>query len=542
MPLLNFEHQTLTCRDDESVLDALLRRGINVPFSCRKGVCHVCLQHCSEGPIPAESQAGLRTSLIEGRHFLPCMCKPQADMRIGMPVRSELFQTAQVVGKTMLSEDVCRILLEPAAQLDYRAGQFINLRRDDGVIRSYSLAGLPNDYLLELHIQRMDNGVLSNWLIDALEVGSEIEFQGPEGDCVLPEGGRPRALLLVGSGSGLAPLVGIAREALAGGGEQEIRLVHAAKSASGHYLHDTLTQMQRNHPGLRYIACLAPDAVAVDGQGRVRGAVLDVALPDAASVAGCEMFIAGSPDFVERVRGRALELGVPAESIHADPFVMRDLRKSDRTADHSHTNQRSAAADRAAETDAGPKDPPSSPALWSALGEGPLLHDILADFYTRVFADERLAPFFHATTRQRSIEKQYLFLRQVFTGEKVFFGDRPRNAHHWMVISDELFDYRMRLLERCMRDHGLAEAFVAQWTGAEEFYRSQIVKSAPIPRVMNGVALPLDGFGEVTLDSGTLCDACAREVHAGEHVRYHLRLGTTYCSDCMGAAAPAVAA
>lgn len=38
MPLLNFEHQTLTCRDDESVLDALLRRGINVPFSCRKGV------------------------------------------------------------------------------------------------------------------------------------------------------------------------------------------------------------------------------------------------------------------------------------------------------------------------------------------------------------------------------------------------------------------------------------------------------------------------------------------------------------------------
>lgn len=59
---------------------------------------------------------------------------------------------------------------------------------------------------------------------------------------------------------------------------------------------------------------------------------------------------------------------------------------------------------------------------------------------------------------------------------------------------------------------------------------------------MNGVALPLDGFGEVTLDSGTLCDACAREVHAGEHVRYHLRLGTTYCSDCMGAAAPAVAA
>jgi ferredoxin/truncated hemoglobin YjbI len=179
-----------------------------------------------------------------------------------------------------------------------------------------------------------------------------------------------------------------------------------------------------------------------------------------------------------------------------------------------------------------PDYPPADPGLWAALREGEMLMAALQELYERVFNDPRLSSFFEGVTRQRAIEKQYLFLRQVLTGEKVYFGDRPRNAHHWMVISDELFDHRANLMLDCLRAQGLPEDMVQRFHQVEEFYRRDIVKAAPVAKMMGDIELPLDGFEELTMDVGTLCDSCEREVEPGEKVIYHVRIGKVYCSDC----------
>ncbi len=172
------------------------------------------------------------------------------------------------------------------------------------------------------------------------------------------------------------------------------------------------------------------------------------------------------------------------------------------------------------------------PRLWAALQDGAKLTEILADFYTRVYADPRLSPFFEGVTKQRAIEKQYSFLRDKFCGTNEYFGDRPRNAHHWMVISDELFDYRERLMESCMRRAGLSDEMIAEWRSVEEVFRKQIVKSAPIPRKVRGIALPLEGYEPLELTVGCLCDGCEREVSVGEKIWYHVRTGKSFCSTC----------
>ena len=157
---------------------------------------------------------------------------------------------------------------------------------------------------------------------------------------------------------------------------------------------------------------------------------------------------------------------------------------------------------------------------------------MLRDFYGRVYQDAKLASFFEGVTQQRLVEKQYLFTRQILTGEKIYFGDRPRNTHHWMVISDDLFDYRAGIMKSCLREHGVPEPMVQRFMEIEEFYRRDIVKSAPFARIKGGREVPFEGFGEITLDVGTLCDACEREVAAGEQAIYHMRMGKIYCSDC----------
>jgi truncated hemoglobin YjbI len=183
----------------------------------------------------------------------------------------------------------------------------------------------------------------------------------------------------------------------------------------------------------------------------------------------------------------------------------------------------------------GPLKP--NPALWAALEEGAKLRVILEDFYTRVFADERLRPFFHGVTKDRVVDKQYGFLMEIFSGQHVYFGDRPRNAHHWMVISDELFDYRERLMEACMRDHGLADEHVGAWLAVHEVFRKQIVKAKAVPRRMAGVEMPLEGWAREALSSGGWCDGCQRVLEIGAVATYHRRTGATYCEGCTPAEA-----
>lgn len=173
------------------------------------------------------------------------------------------------------------------------------------------------------------------------------------------------------------------------------------------------------------------------------------------------------------------------------------------------------------------------PEMWEALEEGERLHAILEDFYCRVYADARLAPFFEGVTRKRAVEKQYNFLREKFTGEKCYFGDRPRNAHHWMVISHELFDYREELMESCLRRARLPDHLVKRWRALEEIFRKQIVKSAPFGKKLRGVELPFEGFDELDLALGFVCDGCAGELDAGARVHYHRRTGRTYCTSCV---------
>jgi truncated hemoglobin YjbI len=173
-----------------------------------------------------------------------------------------------------------------------------------------------------------------------------------------------------------------------------------------------------------------------------------------------------------------------------------------------------------------------NPVMWKALEEGALLGPILEHFYKLVFSDEKLAHFFDSSTQARARDKQFLFMKAIFTGEKCYFGERPRNAHSWMVISDDLFDYREDLLAKVLQKYGLNDELIKQWRAVDEVYRKQIVKAEPIVKRIDGVELPVDGYQSDIIDSGTVCDACEQAIDAGSEVSYHVRTGKTYCSGC----------
>ena len=56
---LEYQGEQYNCRENETVLQAFLRQGVDVPFSCGNGICHVCMQRCAEGDVPEVAQKGL---------------------------------------------------------------------------------------------------------------------------------------------------------------------------------------------------------------------------------------------------------------------------------------------------------------------------------------------------------------------------------------------------------------------------------------------------------------------------------------------------
>jgi ferredoxin-NADP reductase len=62
---------------------------------------------------------------------------------------------------------------------EYFAGQFVNLQRDDGLIRSYSIANVPQqDGILEFHIRRLPDGRFSEWMHDQIRIGNRYYVKG----------------------------------------------------------------------------------------------------------------------------------------------------------------------------------------------------------------------------------------------------------------------------------------------------------------------------------------------------------------------------
>jgi NAD(P)H-flavin reductase/truncated hemoglobin YjbI len=525
MTIIQYKDTSYHCHPNETVLQVFLRHSVDIPFSCKNGVCHVCVMRLLK-PITDDdsqfhqAQKGLKQNLIDKYYFKVCCYVPDQNIEIADAQAADMLTYGMIAKKEMLSDDVCRFLIEPATNMDYHSGQFINLQRSDGEMRSYSLCSVSNeDYFLEIQVKKVDNGLFSHWLFNELEENDKIEFQGPNGQSYYDQTQSAQPLLLIGTGTGVSPLYGIVRDALLNGHENDIYLYHGSHNKQGLYLHDTLQELSTEYPRFHYIACVSGDLSVEDSDdGFTPGRANELALTVHKQLDHWQIFLCGQPEMVEQSKQQVSQSGAKLSNIHTDPFW--PLSTPDQKPIRPELIERR-------------HYPKPNLAMWQTLQEGKLLTLILTDFYNLVYDDPKLASFFENTTKQRSIEKQYNFLYQVFTGEKVYFGERPRNAHHWMVISDELFDYRARIMEKCLRLHGLSETFIKQWFIMEDDYRCEIVKNKPWNRLKFGKEIPMDGYEELTMDAATLCDNCQAEINVGDVVRYHVRIGKVYCSKCM---------
>ncbi|MGR8929922.1 MAG: 2Fe-2S iron-sulfur cluster-binding protein [Gammaproteobacteria bacterium] len=308
----------IDCQPGESLLDAFVREKIDIPYACREGACQSCMVQSLGGSPPPEAQKGLKDVLQHQNYFLACLCIPHEDMTIAIGPSPASFTEATVIGKELLNQETLLLTIELAEAMDYYAGQFVNLKRNDGLIRSYSIANSRvHAHKLTFHIRRLTGGHFSEWAHQELAIGDRIAVSDPQGLCYYLPNNLEQNMLLIGTGSGLAPLAGIIEEALHHGHRGEIYLYHGSREIDGLYWIDEMRELEAQYANFHYSACVsrgeAPEGIA---QGRANA----VALSELSSLRDWRVFLCGHPDMVHQAKRDAFLKGASFQNIYSDAF------------------------------------------------------------------------------------------------------------------------------------------------------------------------------------------------------------------------------
>ena len=319
MPRLTFEAHGYELRENESVLECLTRHGVTVPHSCKSGICQSCMMRAVHGVPTAEAIKGLKQTQQADGYFLACSCVPQVDMEVTLDAPELFLVPATVQSLVKLNSKITRVRLQAAQPIDYRPGQFVNVRRDDGLIRSYSLASVPQqDDYLELHMQRNAGGQMSGWIHDQLKAGDTLQVSTPRGECYYRPDALDLPLLLIGTGSGLAPLYGVIRDALRSGHRGPVWLFHGSRARSGLYLVDELQALAESHKNFRYVRCLSGEP---DIDGTIFARADAAALQQHPNLKTWRVFLCGHPDMVKASKRNAFLAGAALRDIQSDAFI-----------------------------------------------------------------------------------------------------------------------------------------------------------------------------------------------------------------------------
>lgn len=221
---------------------------------------------------------------------------------------------------TPLTEDVFEYTFDWNREpVDFKAGQFFMLKVQDGkepkVNRSYSTASAPNDQGFKLCIKLIEGGRGSEYFRSS-KVGDQMEFMAPLGHFYLKD--SPKDIIMVATGTGLAPFMGMLPVLFEQGFEGKLRLYFGVRDESDLFYVDQLEAWMAAHENFEAIMTLSrPEENWAGASGRVTDHLKDCELDPE----NTQVYICGNGQMVKDVRALMMERGLEKTDIHLEQFT-----------------------------------------------------------------------------------------------------------------------------------------------------------------------------------------------------------------------------
>jgi CDP-4-dehydro-6-deoxyglucose reductase len=315
--------------DGDTVLNAALEAGFNIPYGCRNGACGACKGAVVAGEVQhTDYQAhALTEQEIAAGKSLFCCAHPQSDLTIecrevtvGSAIRARIMP-CRVQKLEHVAHDVIVMTLKLPSneRLQFMAGQYIEFLLKDGKRRAFAIANAPhNDDLLELHLRLIPGGQFTEYVFNEMQEKTILRFEGPMGSFYLRED-SDKPVIFIAGGTGFAPVKGIIEHAIHHKLARSMKLYRGALALRDLYLPELPEQWQADH-GIEYVPVLSEPLPEENWTGRT-GLVHLAALQDHPDLSGYQVYCCGAPAMVEAAHRDFVAAGLPPEEFFSDAFT-----------------------------------------------------------------------------------------------------------------------------------------------------------------------------------------------------------------------------
>jgi CDP-4-dehydro-6-deoxyglucose reductase len=299
---------------DKTLLESAFESGLVLEHSCKNGACRVCEAIC----ISPESS--------DEKTILSCQFKPSSDLVIYAEyfpelVDIELITSPAKVNKVVFSTADIMVLifrLPPKKIFKYLPGQYVDLKYQ-GITRSYSIASIPNkENFLELHIKRVESGVMSEKIFSPISINQLVQLEGPKGTFFF-RNIMTGPVICIATGTGFAPIKSMISQLIEMNQlERPIYIYWGNRCSNLFYDRNIVEKWTSENPSITGVFCLSRSEL--DWDGRI-GYVQDCVLQDSIDLRDAEVYACGSVDMINSAKDIMVKAGLDGKNFYSDAFV-----------------------------------------------------------------------------------------------------------------------------------------------------------------------------------------------------------------------------
>ncbi len=322
----------LVVQGGNPLLFSLMQEGIFIPSACGgKGTCAYCKVKVLEGggPILPTETPYLSEDEQKANVRLSCQVKVRNDLVIEIP--EELFgikefrvRVDRIVDLTPYIKGITFGVLSPEEGIIYKPGQYVQLEvpkyklSKEPEYRAFSMSSVPEDpHSIELYIGLVNKGIVSTYVHEYLRESEQLVMRGPFGDFFYRESDRD--ILLIATGTGLAPIMSILRTIRSAQIQRKITLFFGCRRQEDLYCVEELKELEQQLSDFTFIPTLSREAEDSPWKGK-RGRVTDLIEDLVPEKADYDVYICGNPEMVDSSTELLRAKGIPEDQIYFDKF------------------------------------------------------------------------------------------------------------------------------------------------------------------------------------------------------------------------------
>lgn len=314
-------------KPSQTVLEAAVEGGINLPYGCRTGACGSCKGKVVSGKVVHDDyqETAMTEAELQAGNALFCCARPLEDLVIDARVPMEAgikprILPARVSHIERLADDVIKLYLQlPSSErLQYLPGQYIEFILRNGKRRAFSIANAPHSESgLELHIRLVEGGEFTEYVFNELKEKAIMRIEGPFGGFQLQaESNKP--IIFAATGTGFSPIKAIIEHMLYNDNQRPITLYWGGRTPADLYMDDLCKRWAKHVPTFTYIPVLSKPTPDWDGRtGYVQQAIIE----DMPDLNGYEAYACGLPAMVDDAQQLFSQHGLDQAAFFSDAFT-----------------------------------------------------------------------------------------------------------------------------------------------------------------------------------------------------------------------------